>query len=197
MGSVTFWFELASTYSYPAAMRCEAEAEKRGVAVTWRAFLLGPIFSARGWNTSPFIIYPDKGAYMWRDMQRICDSLGLPFTRPPNLPQNSLTGARVATALSDADRPAFARALYTLQFGEGRDIGETETVLEALRRAGLDPALADRAKQDDIKAALRASVEEAQRLGLFGAPSFTTADGELFWGNDRLEAALDWAAKRP
>jgi 2-hydroxychromene-2-carboxylate isomerase len=42
---------------------------------------------------------------------------------------------------------------------------------------------------------LRAQTEEAQRLGLFGAPSFTTEDGELFWGNDRLEAALRWAKR--
>jgi 2-hydroxychromene-2-carboxylate isomerase len=45
------------------------------------------------------------------------------------------------------------------------------------------------------KARLRSETEEAQRLGLFGAPSFVTADGELFWGNDRLEAALAWATR--
>jgi len=57
---------------------------------------------------------------------------------------------------------------------------------------GARPALAA-ARSDAIKARLRAQTEEAQRLGLFGAPSFTTADGELFWGNDRLEPALRWA----
>ena len=49
------------------------------------------------------------------------------------------------------------------------------------------------AQSDTIKMRLRAQTEEAQRLGVFGAPSFTTADGELFWGNDRLEPALRWA----
>src|SRR5262249_42131868 len=49
------------------------------------------------------------------------------------------------------------------------------------------------AQSDAIKTQLRAQTEEAQRLGVFGAPSFTTADGELFWGNDRLEPALRWA----
>ncbi len=34
-----------------------------------------------------------------------------------------------------------------------------------------------------------------EKLGFFGAPTFTTADGELFWGNDRLEQALRWAKK--
>ena len=51
------------------------------------------------------------------------------------------------------------------------------------------------AQTDAIKAALRSATEEAQARGIFGAPSFTTADGELFWGNDRLECALAWARK--
>jgi 2-hydroxychromene-2-carboxylate isomerase len=58
----------------------------------------------------------------------------------------------------------------------------------------IDPERALAAAQSDpIKARLRAQTEDAQRLGVFGAPSFTTADGELFWGNDRLEPALRWA----
>jgi 2-hydroxychromene-2-carboxylate isomerase len=51
------------------------------------------------------------------------------------------------------------------------------------------------AGSDAIKQRLRVQTDEAQRLGLFGAPSFITADGELFWGNDRLEAALRWARR--
>jgi 2-hydroxychromene-2-carboxylate isomerase len=54
-------------------------------------------------------------------------------------------------------------------------------------------AILQEAQGDTIRSALRAQTEEAQRLGIFGAPSFVTQDGELFWGNDRLEAALDWA----
>ena len=51
-----------------------------------------------------------------------------------------------------------------------------------------------RAQSDEIKGKLRAETEEAQRLGIFGAPSFI-AGGELFWGNDRLEQALDFARR--
>ena len=46
---------------------------------------------------------------------------------------------------------------------------------------------------DKVKSALRRQTEEARRLGIFGAPCFVTADGELFWGNDRLERAIAWA----
>lgn len=59
--TVEFWFEFASTYSYPAAMRIEALAAGRGVQVAWRPFLLGPIFQQQGWNDSPFNIYQAKG----------------------------------------------------------------------------------------------------------------------------------------
>ena len=69
-------------------------------------------------------------------------------------------------------------------------------IADVLAQVGQDAeALIVRAQSDQSKAALRAQCEEAQRLGIFGAPSFVTADGELFWGNDRLEAALDWAKR--
>lgn len=193
--TITFWFEFASTYSYPAAMRIESEARARGVSVDWRPILLGPIFGAQGIKDSPFNLYPVKGKYMVRDMERLCAELDLPFITPTPFPQNSLLAARIATALEGAPRAAFARAVYQLQFGEGRNISDPLTAAEALRRAGLDPALVQKADERSVKDALRATTEEAQNLGVFGAPSFTTPDGELFWGNDRLEKALDWAVK--
>jgi 2-hydroxychromene-2-carboxylate isomerase len=61
--TLEFWFEFASTYSYPAAHAVEAAAAAREVEVKWRSFLLGPIFAAQGWNDSPFNIYPAKGVY--------------------------------------------------------------------------------------------------------------------------------------
>jgi 2-hydroxychromene-2-carboxylate isomerase len=51
------------------------------------------------------------------------------------------------------------------------------------------------AQSDENKLRLRQQTEQAQRLGIFGAPAFVTPDGELFWGNDRLDAALAWAKR--
>lgn len=61
MAAIDFWYEFASTYSYPAAMRIERRAREAGVALRWRPFLLGPIFQTLGWNDSPFNIYAAKG----------------------------------------------------------------------------------------------------------------------------------------
>ena len=195
--TLDFWFEFASTYSYPAALRIAPLAEAAGVAMRWRPFLLGPIFKASGWDNSPFNIYQAKGRYMWRDLARICDALGLPFVRPRVFPQNTLTAARVALiAFGESWGEEFCRAVYAAEFGKGRDIGAPGAVAEVLAALGKNAAaVLARAQTDEIKDALRAQNAEAERLGIFGAPSFVAADGELFWGNDRLEAALDWARR--
>jgi 2-hydroxychromene-2-carboxylate isomerase len=192
-----FFFELASTYSYPAAMRIGPLAEGAGVAVRWRPFLLGPIFRAQGWDSSPFNLYPAKGRYMWRDLERVCGRLGLPFRRPDPFPQPSLLAARLAyVGLDEGWGEAFCRAVYAAEFGQGRPVGEEPVMRELLAGLGLapEPALA-RARSDDIKDRLRAATADAERLGVFGAPSFVCADGELFWGHDRMAEALAWAVR--
>jgi 2-hydroxychromene-2-carboxylate isomerase len=196
--SVVFWFDFASTYSYLSAMRIEGEAAARGVTVTWQPFLLGPIFAAQGWTTSPFNLFPAKGRNMWRDMERRCSALGLPLLRPDPFPQNSLRAARIGLAAIDHDRAAgiaFCQAVFRLAFAEGQDIAEPDTLAIALTRVGLPAALAGAADQPEIKLELRARGDKASALGIYGAPSFIVGD-ELFWGDDRLEDALDWA-RRP
>lgn len=193
--AVDFWFEFASTYSYPAAMRIEKLAQAQGVRLNWRPFLLGPIFKAQGWDNSPFNIYPLKGRYMWRDLARVCRDLGLPFVQPSKFPQAGLLAARVAlVGLEEGWGAEFIRAVYQAQFAESRlisDPAEIQAILVALKRDAR--AVFERAQSDAIKNRLRENTEDAQRLGIFGAPSLVTADGELFWGNDRIEAALAWA----
>ena len=77
-------------------MRIGPLAAAAGVTVRYRPFLLGPIFKAQGWDTSPFNVYEAKGRHMWRDLERLCADLALPFRRPEPFPQNSLLPARVA-----------------------------------------------------------------------------------------------------
>jgi 2-hydroxychromene-2-carboxylate isomerase len=195
--ALDFWFDFASTYSYPTAMRIRALADKAGVKVRFRPFLLGPIFKAQGWTTSPFNLYPAKGRHMWRDLERTCADLALPFRRPEPFPQASLLAARVAlVGLGNAWGEDFCVSVFRTEFADGRRIDATETISAILADLKVDPdaALAT-ALMDDIKNALRSQTAEAEQLDIFGAPTFTTADGELFWGNDRLEAAIAWARR--
>lgn len=189
-----FWFEYASTYSYPSAMRIEEAANTAGVTIEWRPFLLGPLFkSQQGFNDSPFNAVPIKGAYMWRDVERICQKHAFAFHRPAIFPQNGLLAARATLTLPQSARPAFARNIYRANFAEDRDISDPDTVHNCLAAAGLDAdACLRAAAESEIKSLLREETQHAEGLGLFGAPSFVTPDGEIFWGDDRLEDALAW-----
>ena len=191
------WFEFASTYSHVAVQRIEPLAASAGVELRWRPFLLGPVFAKQGWNDSPFNIYPAKGAYMWRDMERLCAKYAIPFTRPSRFPRNGLLAARAALA-GEAEPwiGRFVRAVYLGNFAEDAEISEPERVRHWLGAAGCpDPgALLERAGSAETKDRLRARTEDAVARGIFGAPMFV-AGGELFWGNDRFEDALAWVTR--
>jgi 2-hydroxychromene-2-carboxylate isomerase len=193
---IEFWFEFGSNYSYLSVMRIEEAAARHGVAVRWRPFLLGPIFKALGWETSPFVLQKEKGAYMWKDMVRQARKYAVPWTRPSTFPRKAVLPLRVA--LLGAEQPwmgEFCRRVMLRNFSEDRDIDSPEAVGEVL--AGLQlpvDALLAQAQSEENKLRLRAQTETARARGIFGAPSFFVGE-ELFWGNDRLDDALAFASQ--
>ncbi|MCE8018890.1 2-hydroxychromene-2-carboxylate isomerase [Halomonas sp. MCCC 1A11036] len=193
----TFWFEFASTYSYPAAMRLEHLAAERDIEVRWQPFLLGPIFQAQGWNDTPFKLYPAKGRYMWRDIERICERDGIRFRRPSQFPRNGLLAARIANWHAEEPWvPAFVRSVLRANFEHDEDIADPQVIANCLAEANLDAeVLLKQSQQPEVKESLRAATEQAQALDIFGAPFFM-AGTEPFWGYDRMEQALDWYEAR-
>lgn len=193
MRSLEFWYDFGSTYAFLSAMRIEELATAADVTVTWRPFLLGPIFNAMGWSTSPFNIYPAKGDYMVRDISRIASARGLTFVMPDPFPANGLLAARVTLALQDqTDAARFSREVFRIAFSgaAARPISERDTLADILQALGLPTEALDRATQPEIKDRLRSQTAEAVTKQIFGAPFFLTADEEPFWGDDRLEHAL-------
>jgi 2-hydroxychromene-2-carboxylate isomerase len=91
--------------------------------------------------------------------------------------------------------PAFARAALRANHGEARDIAAAEVIDELLAELGLNgPAVRAESESPAWKPRLRAQTEAAVRAGTFGAPTFLVGD-EMFWGNDRLEQAVDWVVR--
>ena len=195
---VEFWFEFASSYSYLSVMRIEEEAAKRGVTVTWQPFLLGPAFKAHGWDTSPFKIYPLKDKYMWRDMERRSAALGLSFNRPPPdtmdyFPQFTVTAARIAIIGLEQDwGKDFCRNVCRAEWIDCANIADKDLLQDLAVKSGAPANILKIADHPDNKFKLRTHTERAAELNIFGAPSFIVGN-ELFWGDDRLEDALDWA----
>jgi 2-hydroxychromene-2-carboxylate isomerase len=197
MAQLEFWYEFASNYSYLSAMRIGELARVVEVDLLWRPFLLGPIFKAQGWHTSPFNLFPAKGRHMVRDMQRITEARGLGFVMPKPFPANGLPAARVAYAgQAEAWVGPFTAAVFEAEFGRGENISDTVVLETILTKLGVDAQAAlVRSREAHMKEGLREQTAHAQALCIFGAPTFITEDGELFWGDDHLEQALAWARK--
>ena len=101
----------------------------------------------------------------------------------------------VVLALPEALRPAFTREVYLANFAGQRDISGEDVLARILVALEVEPQpVLEKAGSDEVKAALKAQTDEAIAKGIFGAPSFTVGE-ELFWGNDRLEQALEWARR--
>jgi 2-hydroxychromene-2-carboxylate isomerase len=191
-----FWFDFASTYSYPAAMRVAPLAWQSGVMVRFRPFLLGPLFKAQGWSTSPFNLYPAKGRYMWRDLERICFDLDSAVSAARTLSTKQLVGCArcvgwIEELMGRGVLPGRFSSPVRGRSSDRRSDHNPRYTLTASHRSCSSVRKAAQAETN--KAALRTQTGEAKQLGIFGAPTFATADGELFWGNDRLERAIAWA----
>ena len=130
-------------------------------------------------------------------MQYLCNKHGLDQFYPRDPGERAMVDSAMFYLIGTF-YPLLARATYPA-LGFGQYPGEVATAdvddgTKEKARRDAEAALAA-AQSDDNKLRLRAETEQAQRVGIFGAPTFVTADGELFWGNDRLEQALAWAKR--
>jgi 2-hydroxychromene-2-carboxylate isomerase len=195
--TLELWFELGSNYSYLTVMRIEELARQHRVEIIWKPFLLGPIFKSFGWDSSPFVLQKEKGAYTWRDMARQCEKYHLQWTRPSKFPRRTVLPTRVA--LLGAEEPwieDYSKRLMQINFVEDRDIDTPEVVSQVLDALALPASdLLRAAQSEENKLRLREQTDEARRRGVFGAPTFFVGT-EMFWGNDRLEDALRLATRK-
>ena len=135
-----------------------------------------------------------------RDIQRIAAARGIPFSMPEPFPQNGLMAARLSlvglesTGVDHGWGARFITEVFRAQFASGWSISDTSVIGACLRSvsAPVDNTVA-RSTSAEIKSRLRSHTEAAQVHGIFGAPTLRTRDGELFWGDDRLDQAVAWA----
>lgn len=189
---IEFWFDFGSNYSYLSVMR----VVEQGIDVSWQPFLLGPIFQSFGWSNSPFVLQKEKGEYTWRDMERQCRKYDIPWRKPTQFPRLGVLPSRIM--LVGMDQPwtsEFARRVMVRNFHLDQEIQSSEAMTTILTELDLPAAeLIAKAQSESIKARLREQTDTAMRRKVFGAPTFF-ARGQMFWGNDRLEDALQFASE--
>lgn len=190
--AIEYWFDYGSNYSYISTMRIEKAAGELGAKVIWRPILLGVIFRSFGWETSPFVLQKEKGAYMWMDMVRECAKARIPWKKPSQFPRSAILPSRVA--VYGAQEPwigEFSRRIASLNFAQDQEIDSRDTVERVLKDLNLPAdAIISASLSEDNKLKLRTQTEAAAARGIFGAPTFFVGK-EMFWGNDRLDDALE------
>ncbi|HST56702.1 MAG TPA: DsbA family protein [Solirubrobacteraceae bacterium] len=187
MPKPTFYFDLGSPFAYLTAERLH---EVFPEPVKWQPISLGALFKLNG-RSSWALGDPERRQGGMAEVERRAKLYGLPPVHWPDpWPGNYLTAMRAATfAFQTGSGREFTLSAFRLAFQQGADLSLLENVLHAAEDAGLDRELTHSAVQDPaVKLALREATDAADQRGVFGVPTLVTAD-ELFWGDDRLEAA--------
>lgn len=195
MTAIDVYISLNSPWTYLGWQRFRALADRYGLAARVKPARFGEVFAVTGGLPLPKRA-PERRAYRMMELRRWRDRLGIPIALEPKsfpsdeVPATHLLIAAVAQGL-DGVRLAeeIGRALWELE----QSIADPDVLAAAAARAGMDAAAikAEASPEAELEAAFAANTAEAIARGVFGAPSYVLPDGEIFWGQDRLDL-LEW-----
>jgi carboxymethylenebutenolidase len=188
---VDYFVSLNSPWAYLGSKRFEVIARKHNADVTIWPVDFGSVFAVSGGLPLPKRA-PQRQAYRMMELKRWRDHLGVKITLEPKFfPANEVPAAKCVIALREQGRMAdaikLAHAVLNALWAEEKNTGDPETLKAIISGCGLDAAAVIKAGDAPEMAAKREEYTKAAiAKGVFGAPSFLI-DGELFWGQDRLE----------
>ena len=197
MKDIEFWFSIGSTYSYLSVARLSALERDTGVTFSWRPFSVRKLMQEM--NNIPFP--PTKKAkadYMWRDIERRAQKYGIPVSVPVPYPLKEFDRAnRIAVlGMQEGWCADYVCATYRRWFQEGLEAGSEPNLSDSLIEIGQDPKrVLQLAESDQVTKSYLEQTDSAREKGIFGSPT-CIVDGELFWGDDRIEDALWWLENR-
>jgi 2-hydroxychromene-2-carboxylate isomerase len=189
---IDFWYSMGSSYSYLTIARLDDVASRERISFRWRPFNVRVIMMEQ--QNIPFANKPVKAKYMWRDLERRAQKYGIPMSLPIPFPAPDMELANRVAVLGEREGwgSAYTKAAYHRWFVHREIVGGEPNLANSLKAIGKEPSqILATARSDDIGVALQSANDEARRLNVFGVPSFVTR-GEVFWGDDRLDDAIQW-----
>ena len=195
MKEIGFWFSIGSTYTYLSVTRLNEVEQKFEVKFSWQPFSVRKIMLEM--DNIPFPSKQQvKADYMWRDIKRRARSYGVEAKVPAPYPlkEFDLANSVAVLGMQEGWCSDYVIATYRRWFVAGLEPGSKPNFSESLREIDQDPERALELAADNIHKAYLSQTEQAQSKRIFGSPSFIV-DGELFWGDDRLEDAVNWALR--
>lgn len=190
MRQLDYYLSLRSPWAFLGSQRLEQIARRQKVGVAVKPVDFSVIFPASGGLPLPKRA-PQRQAYRMMELKRWSAHLGIKMVFEPryqSAPEGLAARFVIASQAIGGDPLRLAHALLAAMWQQERNIAEVGTLEAIAAETGHHAAtLAAKALHPDIQARYEALTQEALERGVFGAPSYVLADGEIFWGQDRLE----------
>jgi len=191
--SIDYYFSLASPWAYIGHRPFMEIARRHGLAVNHKPIFLGRVFAETGGQPLPQR-HPARQRYRMVELQRWREKRGLSFNLKPKFWPFDVTLADrfvIAVTAARKDPDPFLRRAFAGIWEEERDLADPRVVAELAEAAGLESAsLIAAARGDMTEAVYGLNLENAVAHDVFGSPAYVL-DGEVFWGQDRLELLDD------
>jgi 2-hydroxychromene-2-carboxylate isomerase len=199
-GSIDYYFSMVSPWAFIGHASFMDIARRHGLQVNFKPMALGSVFSQTG-GLPLNQRHPARQRYRLLELQRWRDKRRLSFNiHPKHWPFDAKTADRLVIALTAAGRDPdpFMRRAFKGIWEEDRNLGDPLVLAELAEAEGLDSTSLLQAAQGDMAEAIYAlNLENAVGVDVFGSPAYVR-DGEVFWGQDRLELLEDaLASGRP
>ena len=192
--SFDFYFDFVSPYAFLAHKEIKKIEKQNGIKIRYKPILLGGLHNMHGIKAPAFI--PAKAKHMIRDCKLIAEKNKIKFKFNSYFPIRSLNLMRgVLVAEEDNYKSYYVDSIFDSIWQDGLNMNDESIIQKILKNLNINPkTFLLRSASSSIKDSLKKRTNEAFEKGIFGAPSFV-ANNKIFWGQDRIEFALNEARK--
>ena len=192
--SFDFYFDFVSPYSFLAHKEIRKIEKKNLIKIKYKAILLGGLHNLHGIKAPAFI--PAKAKHMVRDCKLIAEKNKIKFKFNSYFPIRSLNLMRgVLVAEEDNFKNYYIDSIFDSIWQDGLNMNDENIIQKVLKNININPkTFLLRSTSSSIKDSLKKKTNEAYEKSIFGAPTFVS-NNKIFWGQDRIEFALNEASK--
>ena len=184
--SIDFYFDFISPYSYLAHLRIK---QTKNINFNYKPVLVGGLHNLQG-ITAPAFIKP-KLKHMISDCDLIAKKDRSSFIWNSKFPINSINIMRGYLFINNENKDLYLNVMFDAYWKDNLDIANEETLKSLLEKCKIDPInFFESIKNPNIKDQLKNVTQAAHDIEIFGTPTFVI-NNKIFWGQDRLEFALD------
>ena len=183
---IDFYFDFISPYSYLAHLKIK---KTKNINFNYKPVLLGGLHNLQG-ITAPAFIKP-KLKHMISDCDLISKKNSFNFIWNSKFPINSLNIMRGYFFVNNESKNLYLSVMFNAYWKDNLDISNQEILKSLLEKCKIDSNnFFNGIKDLKIKEELKKVTQDAHDKEIFGVPTFVV-NNKIFWGQDRLEFALD------